>query len=41
MSYSCDVIKPLSKQITPDYGVSIPDSSGIKIMKIQQEMRES
>jgi len=40
MSYSYDVNKPLSKSITCDYGVFIFIASGIKIIKIHQEMRE-
>ena len=40
MSYSYDVIKILSKYITCDCGVYIPVSNGIKIIKIDQEMRE-
>jgi len=40
MSHSYDVIMPLSKQITRDYEVFIPVSNGIKIIKMEQKMRE-
>ena len=40
MSYSYDVIKILSKKITCDCGVFIPVSNGIKIIKIEQEVRK-
>ena len=40
MSYSCDVIKILSNLITRDCGVFIPVSDGIKVIKINQEVRE-
>jgi len=40
MSYSYDVIKILSKWITRDCGVFVPVSNGIKVIKIDQEMRE-
>jgi len=40
MTHSYDVIKPLCKQIRYDYGVFIVVSKGIKIIKIDQEMRE-
>jgi len=35
-----DVIKPLSKYITCDYGVFIAVTNGTKIIKIDQELRE-
>ena len=40
MSYSYDVIKILSKKIIYDCGVFISVSSDIKIIKIDQEVRE-
>ena len=40
MAYSYDVMKILSRQIKCGCGVFIPVSNGIKIIKINQEMRE-
>jgi len=40
MSYSYGIIKPLSKLIIHDCGVFIPISNGIKIIKIEKELRE-
>ena len=40
MSYSYDVMKILSKYITYKCGVFIPVSNGIKIIEIDQGMRE-
>jgi len=39
MPHIYDVIKPLNKLITFDYGVLILLSNGTKIIKIDQEIR--